>query len=113
MLCFYYCEICDTNLIDPIPACAGMTRIIAEGISNSRLIHPTNTFVFAGTPGAGMTGYGSKCVFLNSLTTPGCAHPSNGGELGTCRRRAKFPSAEGWAFWYGGARGVWIVLGIY
>ena len=24
----------------------------------------------------------SKCIFLNSLTTPGCAHPSNGGELG-------------------------------
>ena len=24
---------------------------------------------------------GSKCVFLNSLTTPGCAHPSNGGKL--------------------------------
>ena len=56
MLCFYYYEICDTNLIDPIPACAGMTRIIVEGILNSRLIHPTNTFVFAGTPGAGMTG---------------------------------------------------------
>ena len=39
---------------------------------------------------------GSKCVFLNSLTTPGCAHPSNGGELGTYRRGEKFPSAEGW-----------------
>ena len=38
---------------------------------------------------------GSKCVFLNSLTTPGCAHPSNGGELGTYRRGLKFPSAEG------------------
>ena len=39
---------------------------------------------------------GTKCVFLNSLTTPGCAHPSNGGELGTYRRGLKFPSAEGW-----------------
>ena len=38
---------------------------------------------------------GSKCVFLNSLTTPGCAHPSNGGELATYRRGLKFPSAEG------------------
>ena len=38
---------------------------------------------------------GSKCGFLNSLTTPGCAHPSNGGELGTYRRGEKFPSAEG------------------
>ena len=56
MLCFYYYKICDTNFIDPIPACAGMTRIIVEGILNSRLIHPTNTFVFAGTPGMGMTG---------------------------------------------------------
>ena len=25
MLCFYNYEICDTNFIDPIPACAGMT----------------------------------------------------------------------------------------
>ena len=39
---------------------------------------------------------GSKCVFLNSLTTPGCAHPSNGGELGTYRRGEKFSSVEGW-----------------
>ena len=39
---------------------------------------------------------GSKCIFLNSLTTPGCAHPSNGGELATYRRGLKFPSAEGW-----------------
>ena len=39
---------------------------------------------------------GSKCFFLNSLTTPGCAHPSNGGELATYRRGIKFPSAEGW-----------------
>ena len=38
---------------------------------------------------------GSKCGFLNSLTTPGCAHPSNGGELGTYCRGLKFPSAEG------------------
>ena len=37
----------------PIPAYAGMTGIIVEGILNSRLVHPTNTFVFAGTPGAG------------------------------------------------------------
>ena len=42
-----------------------------------------------------MTG-GRKCVFLNALTTPGCAHPSNGGELATYRRGAKSPSAEGW-----------------
>ena len=39
---------------------------------------------------------GSKYVFLNSLTTPGCAHPSNGGELDTYRRGIKFPSTEGW-----------------
>ena len=39
---------------------------------------------------------GSKHIFLNSLTTPGCAHPSNGGELATYRRGIKFPSAEGW-----------------
>ena len=39
---------------------------------------------------------GSKCVFLNSLTTPGCAHPSNGGELGMYHRGPKFPSVEGW-----------------
>ena len=39
---------------------------------------------------------GTKCTFLNSLTTPGFAHPSNGGELGTYRRGIKFPSAEGW-----------------
>ncbi len=39
---------------------------------------------------------GSKCTFLNSLTTPGCAHPSNGGELGTFHRGIKFPSTEGW-----------------
>ena len=39
---------------------------------------------------------GSKGVFLKSLTTPGCAHPSNGGELATYRRGLKFPSAEGW-----------------
>ena len=44
-----------------------------------------------------MTGYGSKCVFLNSLTTPGCAHPSNGGELATYRRGLKFPLRRGGA----------------
>ena len=43
-----------------------------------------------------MTGYGSKCVFLNSLTTPGCAHPSNGGELATYRRGLKF---AWWGAW--------------
>ena len=55
MLCFYYYKTRDMKLIDPIPACAGMTGIIVEWILNSRLIHPTNTFVFAGAPGAGMT----------------------------------------------------------
>ena len=31
-----------------------------------------------------------------TMTTPSCGHPSNGGELGTYRRGLKFPSAEGW-----------------
>ena len=39
---------------------------------------------------------GSKWIITHSLTTPGCAHPSNGGEPGTYRRGIKFPSAEGW-----------------
>ena len=38
---------------------------------------------------------GSKGIITHSLTTPGCAHPSNGGELATYRRGLKFPSAEG------------------
>ena len=38
---------------------------------------------------------GSKWIITHSLTTPGCAHPSNGGEPGTYRRGIKFPSAEG------------------
>ena len=51
---------------------------------------------------------GRKGIILHSLTTPPepptrhvargpvLGHPSNGGELGTYRRGAKFPSAEGW-----------------
>ena len=61
---------------------------------------------------------GSNCVFLKSLTTPGCAHPSNGGELGTYRRGIKFPSAEGWhdtgprenAIFVGGCAGVVTII---
>ena len=38
---------------------------------------------------------GSKCVFLNSLTTPGCAHPSNGGKLVPRQDEGKVPLCGG------------------
>ena len=38
---------------------------------------------------------GSKGIFLGSLTTPSCGHPSNGGELGAYPRGIKFPRCEG------------------
>ncbi len=38
---------------------------------------------------------GSKCGFLNSLTTPGCAHPSNGGELAARRDEGQVPLCGG------------------
>ena len=37
----------------------------------------------------------SKCIFLNSLTTPGCAHPSNGGELVPRQDEGKVPLCGG------------------
>ena len=38
---------------------------------------------------------GSKCVFFKSLTTLGCAHPSNGGELAARRDEGQVPLCGG------------------
>ena len=37
----------------------------------------------------------SKCIFLNSLTTPPCGHPSNGGELIPRRDESQVPLCGG------------------
>ena len=70
---------------------AGMTRIIAEKILNSRLIHPTNTFVFVGAPGAGMTGgeYAQTMTYRNAHRTlwgrgVAVVRPSGGGVVREC-----------------------------
>ena len=54
-------------------------------------------FLFTGSPRFTRDDKGTKWIILHSLTTPGFAHPSNGGELNTFPSWGKLPFTTDWA----------------